>query len=262
MTARRIAAIALTGALVTGGAGAAVAAITKDDAAKAEQSILDGAAKQLNVTPDALRGALSSAEDAQLDQAVKDGMLTQAQADAIKARRKQSGSVLGGPLRGPGMRGFGPGMEGFGPAGPHGPDGPGGPGFGRQRGGFMLFGDLASALDLTVPKLFDQLRAGKSVADVAKAQGKSLDDVRAAVKAAAKTRADKAVAAGDITQAQEDGMLSHLDAMLANLDKAMPPFGKGPFGKGRMDRGGAPPLQPGGQPGSFVAPPGRSGVFS
>src|SRR3954453_2932431 len=95
---------------VAAGGGAALAATSGDDHKKTEQAIIDDAAKRLNVSPEALRSALGAAEDAQLDQAVKDGKLTQAQADAIKQRRQQSGSVLGpGPAGGPGGpgRGFG-----------------------------------------------------------------------------------------------------------------------------------------------------------
>ncbi|MCZ4494718.1 MAG: hypothetical protein JWP53_3649, partial [Conexibacter sp.] len=79
------------------GAGGAIAASSGDDAKKTEQSVLDDAAKRLNVTPEALRSALGAAEDAQLDQSVKDGKITQAQADAIKAERATAGRVLGGP---------------------------------------------------------------------------------------------------------------------------------------------------------------------
>ena len=72
---------------VGGGAGAAIAATNgNDDHKKTEQSILDDAAKRLNVTPEALRNALGAAEDAQLDQAVKDGKLTQAQRDEIASK--------------------------------------------------------------------------------------------------------------------------------------------------------------------------------
>ena len=198
MRTRRIAVLALSGALVAGGTGAAIAAVTKDDAKKTEQAILDDAAKRLDVTPEKLRDALSAAQDAQLDQAVKDGKLTQKQADAIKQARKDSGRVLGGP----GLRG------------PHGPGGvlrlhrgPGGPGFGMR---LELFEDLAKALGTTEAKLKAQLRDGKSIADVAKANGKSLADVRSAVKATVKARLDKAVKAGDLTQSQADEMLDHI----------------------------------------------------
>jgi hypothetical protein len=198
MGARRIAAIVLTGALVAGGTGVAIAAVTKDDDTKAEQAVLDDAAKRLNVTPEKLREALTAAQDAQIDQAVKDGKLTQKQADAIKAARKQSGHVLG-PLGGPGFhvhdKRFGPG-------------GPGGPVLGMRQG---LLDDIAEALGTTPAKLFASLRAGKSIADVAKANGKSLADVRSAVKASIKTRLDKAVKDDDLTQKQADALLERVD---------------------------------------------------
>lgn len=240
MSARRIMAIALTGALVAGGAGAAVAAVSKDDDNKAEQSVLNNAAKRLSVTPQALRDALSAAQDDQLDQAVKDGLLTQKQADAIKTQRKRDGRVLGGPFGKPGVRVFGPG-------GPR--------GHGHHMRGHMLFDDVAKALDLTTAKLFEQLRAGKSIAEVAKAKGKSLDDVRSAVKAAAKARADKAVKNGDITRQQADAMLSRLDDAVQNLDRARPFIRRGPRDRPRRLRGG------GSRPGSFVPAPRPDGVL-
>src|SRR3954463_8742574 len=96
---------------VAAGGGAAIAATSGDDHKKTEQAIIDDAAQRLNVSPEALRSALGAAEDTQLDQAVKDGKLTQEQADAIKNRRQQAGDVLGGPgvgvPGGPGGRGFG-----------------------------------------------------------------------------------------------------------------------------------------------------------
>jgi hypothetical protein len=233
MSARRIAALALAGGLLAGGTGAAIAAVTtKDDGKKAEQAILDDAAKRLDVSPEKLRDALSAAQDAQIDQAVKDGTLTQKQADAIKARRKQSGRVLGGPFGGPpGLRGHGPGF------GPH----------GGARG--VIFPDLAKALGMTRAQLFEQLRDGKSIADIAKAKGKTLDDVRAAAKADAKRRADEAVKNGDLTQAQADDLLAHLDDALAHIGDARPPMFR------RHHRGGPPDMRPGGfVPGTQRAP--------
>jgi flagellin-like hook-associated protein FlgL len=245
MSARRIAALALTGGLLAGGTGAAIAAVTKDDGKKAEQAILDDAAKRLNVAPDKLRDALSAAQDAQIDQAVKDGKLTQKQADAIKARRKTSGRVLGGGPFGPGGFG-GHGRPGFGPG--HGPAG-------------AILPDLATALGVSKTELRKQLRDGKSIADVAKAQGKSLDDVRTALKADAKTQADKAVAGGDLTQAQADELLAHLDEALTHLDEARPMFRR----RGHRGPGPVPDLRPGGFTPGAGDPPDLTpsdGVFS
>src|SRR6185369_12368677 len=119
---------------------------------------------------EALRNALGAAEDAQLDQAVKDGKLTQAQADAIKKAREQSGTVLGGPGAGgrPGGPGFGFGLRG-------------GPGFGLKLDKGGALDAAAGALGLKLDDLVSKLRAGQSIADIAKADNKSLDDVKAAM---------------------------------------------------------------------------------
>lgn len=226
MRARRIAVIAATGALVAGGAGGAIAAVSDDDASKAEQAVLDDAAKRLDVTPQRLRDALAAAQDAQLDEAVEDGKLTRAQADAIKQRRARSGRVLGGP-GGPGLR-------------LHGPGGP------RRGPGLALRGDIATALGITEAQLHEQLHDGKTIADIAKAEGRSLASVRTAVASAARTRADKAVADGDLTRAQADRMLARLDRALENLDRPL-------MLKHRRGHRGPPPLAPPGssRPGSF-----------
>jgi hypothetical protein len=246
MGVRRIAVIALSGALLAGGTGAAIAAVGKNESKQAEQAVLDDAAKRLNVTPDKLHEALAAAQDAQLDRAVEAGKLTRKQADAIKAARAKSGRVLG-PM-------------GAGPHGRHfkfsGPGGHGGPGFEMRHG---LLDDVADALGTTPAKLFAQLRAGKSIADVAEANGKSLADVRAASKAAVKTRLDKAVKDEDLTQKQADAMLEHIDKKLAAVVSDKPLR----FRRHLKPRGGgeARPgaLKPGDERQKFVRP---DGIYS
>ena len=239
MKPRRIAALALSGALIAGGTGAAIAAVTKDDPKKTEQAILDDAAKRLDVTPEKLRDALSAAQDAQLDQAVKDGDLTQKQADAIKEARKDSGRVLAGPglFGGPGPHGVLKLRGGPGPLGKH--------GFGVR---FELFEDLAKALGTSEQKLKEQLRDGKSVADVAKANGKTLADVRSAVRAAMKTRLDKAVEDGDLTRKQADRMLDRISEKVTAIGTAK---ARRLRGRHHHFRGGEPPV-PAPRPGSFM----------
>lgn len=230
MSARRILAIATAGAVVAGGAGVAIASVSsKDDPKKAEQAVLDNAAKRLDIAPQKLRAALAAAQADQLDEAVKNGDLTQKQADAIKQRRKQSCAVLGRGGKGPPML------------------------HRKHLGGpaFGLFSDLAKSLDLSAKELRSKLRDGKSIADVAKAQGKSLADVRSAVKAAAKTRTDKAVKDDDLTRKQADALLEHLDRRLENLDK----LPRRPM-HGRRDRFRGAPGRPDMKPGALVpAPP-------
>lgn len=207
----RIAAVAAVGALAAAGTGVAVATTRSDDAKEREQAVLADAAKRLNVEPSELRDALGKAEDAQLDAEVKAGRLTQEQADAIKERRRQDGTVLG-----PGFRG--------GPGGPH--------GFGmklRPGGGpFELTEAAAKALDISEDELWDRLRDGKTLEEIAKAEGKSVDDVEKAVEAALKEQFDKAVKDGDLTRKQADEMLEHLTERLDDLGDLRFPPGRPP----------------------------------
>jgi len=194
------------------GGGAALAATSgDDDHKKSEQAVIDDAAKRLNVTPEALRGALGAAEDAQLDQQVKDGKLTQAQADAIKKRRADSGTVLGGP-GGPGLRGGAPGVHpGFG----------GGLAFKLGSGGAL--DAAATALGLKREDLIAKLRDGKSIADVAKDQNKSLDDVKAAITDGVTKELAQAVTDKKLTSDQRDKILSELKDHLDDLVTRTPP---------------------------------------
>ena len=196
MRGRRVAAIAAAAARRGSGQRRGVAATRPTTAEGARAAILDDAAGRLGVAPGKLRDALGDAEDAQLDAAVKRGELTQEQADAVKQRRADAGLVLGGPGGGFGEHRRGPG---FGP--------PGGPG----RGGpGDLMDAAAAAIGITEAKLFEELRSGKSLSDVAKAHGKTFDDVKTAVTAAVKKKLDAAVKRGDLTRSQADDMLSHL----------------------------------------------------
>jgi len=189
MRTRRVA-IAAAGLAVAAGGGVAIAATTGSTPKEREQAVLDDAAGRLGTTADKLRDALGAAEDAQLDAAVKAGEITQDQADAIKARRAQSGLVLGDE----GEHGF---DHGF--------------GFRHDAGATDAALDAAAkALNLDRDQLLTRLRGGTSLADVAKAQNVSIDDVRAAARAAAKAELDKAVSAGDLTQAQADEELTEI----------------------------------------------------
>jgi hypothetical protein len=204
MINRRFIIISGAAAALAAGAGGAIAATAQDDQKKAEQTVLADAAKRLDVSADKLRAALSAAEDAQLDQAVKDGKLTQAQADAIKQARKQRGTVLD----------FGRGRGG--------PGHHEGPGFGHGPGGDVVFPAAAKALGLTEAQLRQQLGSGKSIADVAKAENKSLSDVKAAIKDAITKQLDADVKAGRLTAAQRDRMVAEVDRHIDRLVQSKP----------------------------------------
>jgi hypothetical protein len=204
MRSRHIAAGVAVIAALGGGTAAAVAATT-DDKKATENAVLADAAKKLGVNSDDLRSALAGAEDAQIDAQVKAGELTQAQADAIKARRASDGTVLG-------------------VGGGHG--GRGGHGGGR------LADDAAKALGITTTSLFDQLRGGKTLEDITKAKGKTLDEVKAAVKTSATAELKADLAAKRITQAQYDEQIGDLDDEIADLAS-----GRLGHGGGRGDHG-------------------------
>jgi hypothetical protein len=206
MSRKKLIAGAATLAVLAGGS-AAVAATT--DRKAEETAVLADAAKRLGVTSDQLKSALSAAEDAQLDAAVKAGTITQAQADQIKARRAADGTVLS--------------------LGHGGPGGRGGPGGGR-----FLLDDAAKALGITEDVLKTQLHDGKTLEAIAKAKGKTLADVKAAVKKAAIARLDTQLKDKEITQAQHDEAVKRLDDELSRLGDAR--FG----GKGGGPRGERP----------------------
>ena len=91
---------------------------------------------------------------------------------------------------------------------------------GGPRGGIHgdAIGAAADYLGLTDQQLFTQLAAGKSLAQVTAAtSGKTLDGLKAAIKAEAKADVDKDVAAGRVTAAERDAFLAAVDARIADL---------------------------------------------
>jgi hypothetical protein len=82
------------------------------------------------------------------------------------------------------------------------------------------FGEAAATyLGLTPAELRAQFESGKTLAQVAADEGKSVEGLKAAILAGAKKDLDAAVAAGKITAAQEQTMLddlkSHIDDVVS-----------------------------------------------
>jgi hypothetical protein len=99
----------------------------------------------------------------------------------------------------------------------------GGPG-GGPRGGGPLAG-AAEYLGLTREQLRDALEDDKSLAQIAREQGKSVDGLKQAIRAEAEEKLSEAVAAGRLTEAQKSQMLERLDEHLDELVNATgPPF--------------------------------------
>ncbi len=83
--------------------------------------------------------------------------------------------------------------------------------------GHELGASLAKALGLTQGQLRARLEDGQTVAEMAKAQGKTLAQVRSALRADARERLADEVRDGDLTQAQADEALEHLDEHLEHI---------------------------------------------
>jgi hypothetical protein len=186
----------------------------KADFQAEQKAFLDDLAKRLNVTRDQLDTAIKGAAEARIDAAVAGGKLTKEQGAAAKQALANGVPALGGHLFG-GRRGPG------GPGG--GLGGPGGPGFGH---GFGAIQGAADYLGLTKDQLRQQLQAGKSLADIAKAtSGKSVEGLKAAIKDATVKDLDQAVKDGHLTSAEKDKIVAELDNRLDDIVTATPPKG-------------------------------------
>jgi hypothetical protein len=243
---RLIAGVIAVAVVVSG--GAAYAASQDNSPQARSQAIVNDAAGTLGVDPSKLSAALKTALENQVDAQVTAGKLTQAQADAIKKRIEDGTQpIFGGG--GPRFGGGGFGGPGFGHRG-H-----GGPGFGRGAfGGFGLMAgiqDVATYLGLTPQALGTQLRSGKTLADIATAQGKTADGLKTAITTAVTTRLDAAVTAGKLTKDQETKVLAGLSAKLDDFINGKTPM-MGGFGGGFGHHGnwqgkgkdGTPPAPP------------------
>jgi hypothetical protein len=214
-TKRKLMAGAAAAILVASGGAAALAA-SKFISPKAEsQAVIADAAKQLGIEPAKLSEALKKAQENRVDAAVAAGRLTKAQGDALKARIESGGLplVLGGPMHGLHRGMFGPGLDA-----------------------------AATYLGLTEAQLRTELESGKTLAQIATAHDKTADGLVGALVDAAKQRLDTAVAAGRLTRAEADSMLTGLKSRITDLVNGRLP---GPFSDHRGLRGsrsGPPPF--------------------
>lgn len=76
---------------------------------------------------------------------------------------------------------------------------------------------VLSYLKLDLPTLFSQLRSGKTLAQIAVAQGGTAQGLTDAIVASVQTQLDKQVSAGHITAAQETAFLATLKTTVAKL---------------------------------------------
>jgi len=162
-------------------------------------SFFDDVAHRLGVSPAKLQSAVNGALADRLDQLVKQGRLTRAQANAILKQAQAHGGAFPfgdfGHHRfgGPGHFGF---HHGFGPRPFLGPGPMGGP-----------LAGVAKYLGVSTDQLMKDLRSGKTLAAIAKAQGKSVSGLESAMVAPIKSHLGSAVKDGHMTKAQEQQAL-------------------------------------------------------
>jgi hypothetical protein len=102
----------------------------------------------------------------------------------------------------------------------------GGPGFGRHHGGHGVhFDAAASFLGLTEETLRTRLESGETLAEAAKAEGKTVDGLVDALVADEKKELDAAVAAGRITAAQRTHILAGLEDRITAVVNGEAGFG-------------------------------------
>jgi hypothetical protein len=192
---RKTLTIAVAALAVIGGSGAAIAAAK--GSSSSGQSFLDSVARHLGISSQKLEDATKAAAVDQVDAALKEGKITKAQADELRARI-QSGEFppFAGPL-------FDPRFGHF------------------HRGGPPLFGEkLSSAADylgLSEAELRTKLNAGQTLADIAKARGKSVDGLKQAILDEAEKKLDRLVDDGELMQAEADEMLARLKSHIDDL---------------------------------------------
>jgi polyhydroxyalkanoate synthesis regulator phasin len=152
-------------------------------------------ASDLKTSESNLQAQVKSAAQQTIDDAVKAGDLTQAQADKLKSRLASSKSLCG-PLAGLGHK----------PGGPH-------------RDAALKEAGVAAAaatVNMAPDQLKDQLKAGKTLSQLAPA-GMTQDQFTTQFSANLKKQLDAQVQSGKLTQAQEDKILQAAPALAARL---------------------------------------------
>src|ERR1700682_4709469 len=195
------------------------------------QAFVDKLAAILHLTPTQTQDALKQAQLQTVDQMLKDGQITQQQADAMKAKINANQGL--GAIGGFGRHGGGEGFGGF-----------------KANGALMQslktaqLNAAASALHMSPTDLQNALKSGKPLSALETQQNVSDSAVKSAMQNAAKGVLDNAVKAGTITQAQADAMLSKVGSGLKfRFHTEAPEVGEKPEA-GETAPGGQAPTTP------------------
>jgi hypothetical protein len=167
-------------------------------------TFLDKLAANVGVDRAKLDQAIRDAANQTLDQAVTDGHLTEQRATRLRERINNFPNNLSTFEHGHGPHsGFGRGPWRERAGAPWGMVG--------RLGIDKVVNDVATKLNLTGDALRTELQNGRSLLEIAQAQGISEADLRTIVSDSVKTQLDAAVAAGTLTQAQADKIRERVD---------------------------------------------------
>jgi polyhydroxyalkanoate synthesis regulator phasin len=174
-------------------------------------AFLQKVADRLGVSVDSLKQAFKDAAKETIDELVAQGELDPDKAENLKARIDEGDGLF------PFGR-FGPKFGGW---------------FAHPRIAFGVLDSAADAIGITRGELMDELRDGKSLAQVAQEHNVSVDDLKNAMLQDAKAKLDEAVANGDLTQERADSIYAKFQERIDDLvnrtwpDRIGPPFGHG-----------------------------------
>jgi hypothetical protein len=181
---------------------------------------LEAAAEALGMTTDELRQRLSDGTTSIADIAREKNVDVNAVIDAIAAdQRARIEEFVNNPLR---LRDHGPGNRPF------------------KGGGFRFGGEkFEAAVDalggITLDELWEAIRDGKSIADIARDKGVDVQTVIDAMVEAAETAIDEAQASGIVTEEQATRMKDGLEEQITRIvNGEFPDFG---WGRGRGKTG-------------------------
>jgi polyhydroxyalkanoate synthesis regulator phasin len=219
-------AIMLVGTAVIGG-GIGLAVAQEEDTPI--ESFLGRVAEKLGIGEDELRSAMTEAEQDVIDERVVEGKLTAEQGEALKERIGEKGLL--GPLGGP-------------------VDGPRDQGRIRDRLCDRVFDCIrkrvcngasdcvdgrvrdhtveaaATVLGLELEELVDELKNGKTLAEVAEEKkGMAVDEFTAAMLPEVRQELDALVAEGKLTEEQADAIYGHVEE---NIDRIVNAQGRLP----------------------------------
>ena len=154
-------------------------------------------AEKLGVSESELTTAIKDTRVEMLDEAVANGRLTQEQADRMREKINESDY---------GLFGFG---RGFGDRLCH-------------RAAGHVLGTAAEVLDMPKEDLAQQLKDGKSLAEVAEAKGMSVEDFKSALLDEEKAKLDTLVGEDKLTQTQADKIYEKFQENIDTIVNAVP----------------------------------------